>query len=132
MKSKVEVAAKREKVARGVAMGLEVVEAGIAAGYSKRGSETRKIVRKPAFMKRVKVLEDLFLWTGSCEPAPLIMELRATARKAVGLGSGAGMNAAAAMYAEIGRLTTKLASRPAGQDDGLTDAEWLEIHGPPS
>ena len=132
MPSKVEIAAKLEKVARGVAMGLSASAAGRAAGYLS-DSGGCEMAKSPGFEERVAELKKLLLWTGSLEAAPLIMELLDTARKAAGLGSGAGMNAAANMYAEIGRLTTKLASRPAGRgDDELSDAEWLEIHGPPS
>jgi hypothetical protein len=132
MPSKAEVAAKREKVARGMAMGLSASAAGVAAGY-KSDSGPCEIAKTDGFEERVTELKELLLWTGSFEPAPLIMELLETARKAAGLGSGASMNAAATMYAEIGRLTSKLASRPAGRDDDeMTDTEWLEAHGPPS
>lgn len=130
MPSKVEVAAKFQALARGVARGLSAAQAGPDAGY---GGESRpnEIARTPEFEALVAELKERLLWTGSFDPPPLIMELLETARKSAGLGGGAGMNAAARMYADIGRLTAHLASRPAGlDDDPLSDEEWLAIHGP--
>lgn len=134
MPNRSEVDAKHETLARGLARGLSATEAGIAAGYGSGGSQACKLAQHPDIQARVATLRDLYRWTGSFEPAPLVMELLESAREARALASGAGMSAAAQMYAELGRLTTRLATRPAfaPDHDPMTEEEWLDAFGPPS
>ena len=127
MPSRAEVAAKHEALARGVAAGLSPAAARLAAGY-KGDSEPNRVAGTAAFQERVDQLRDLLVWTDSFEPQPQIMELVDTARKAARLGNGAGMNAAAAIYAEVGRLKAELASRARQADD---DA-WAAKYGAPT
>ena len=74
-------AARQAARAWALARGLEVPEAARAAGYCEGGSYPGQLAKDEKFRKRVNALRELYQLTGSFEPAPLVMELLATAEK---------------------------------------------------
>ncbi len=120
-----------ERMAQGVADGLCLKHAGVAAGYSRHSTSCiYKVGRDPAFRERVEALVRQRQWSDPGDLGPLIALMVGFAEAARGLGNGAGMAAAHRLLAEAARLKRRLPPPPAPGE--LSEADWRRAYGPGS
>jgi hypothetical protein len=118
-------------MAQGVADGLCLKQAGIAAGYSRNSTSCiYKVARDPAFRARVETLIRQRQWGASDGLAPMIELMVDCAQSARELGNGAGMTAAHRLLAEAARLKQLLP--PPLAPGELSDEDWRRAYGPRS
>jgi len=120
-----------ERMAQGMADGLCIKDAAVAAGYSGRSKSYYYVVAKdPAFRARVETLTRQRPWRDPTDLGPLIEKMVEWAEAARNLNNGAGMAAAHRLLAEAARL--KLSQPPPPEPGELSDAEWRRAYGPRS
>lgn len=93
-----------EAMARGVAQGKTVFQAALDAGYGKTSRLCYKHTQRDDWAHEVQRWKLELQRGGSNDLGPVITELMVGAEKAMALGTGVGMMAAARMLAEAGSL----------------------------
>jgi hypothetical protein len=125
---------RRALLAKALAEGMHNEAAAEASGYGRQS--VSRLRNNPAFQAEVDKVRDDLAWGGSADLAPVINEMLRLARKAGEGTSAASLNVARQVLADIGRLKQAMAAsgaaRAYGDDDGMTNEDWLEIHGPAS
>lgn len=122
---------RQESLAKGVAAGLTLRDAGLAAGYSGKSDYIYDVAKKEDYIKRVSVLRKDRAWGGSADLAPAIDMLMGAAEKILGNNdlTPAACDAAQRLIAEAARLKQKLPKRASGD---LSLEEWVTRFGPKS
>jgi hypothetical protein len=121
-----------EAMAQGVADGQTIKAAAFAAGYSRKTNYFYQIARRPWFKARVEVLEQERRWGGSRDLAPIISLLMQGALKAMEVGTLEGINTAARMIAEAGKLKQLLPApeTPEFLDYTMNREDWMAKFAP--
>ena len=119
-----------ERMAQGVAAGLNLRAAAIAAGWSGKSTKSfYKVGRDPAFRERVASLIRQRCWRDPEDLGPVIVMMVDCAEAAKQLGTGTGMAAAHRLLAEAARLKRGLPPPSPGE---ASEADWRRAHGPRS
>lgn len=118
---------RQERFALGVAEGLSLRQAAIAAGYSRHTNYVYKTARDPAFQTRVAAIALQRQWGRSNELGAIIAGLMDCADKALAQGA---VQTARLALAEAAKFKAQL-PRPLAPGE-LTDEEWRRTYGPAS
>jgi hypothetical protein len=119
------------RMAQGMAEGLTPKAAAVAAGYSPRTNSYRTIVEDENFKSQVEAARLRHRRGGSPDLGPVIDDLMEYAEKAAGLGTGAGMMAAAKLLAEAARLKSQMQYTDNLEPPPpiLPRDEWMRLYG---
>jgi hypothetical protein len=127
---------RQEAFAHGLARGMTLREADVAAGYPSKGRSGKPA--KQEIKARVEEIAPRIDWGETRGVKSLIEDLKVTFDKAVALNSAAGMAAARGLAAEAAKLKQVLPREPEPQDGRaermriLTEAEWIKLYGRPA
>jgi hypothetical protein len=113
-----------DSFAQGVAVGMCVKHAALAAGYSPETTSFYKRARSPAFIARVAQLREETHWDGTRDVSALLRALKRAFEAAVVLKNGSGLAAAAQMVAHAAKLKKELPSTVRGAMGAFQPHPW--------
>jgi len=128
---------RREAFARGLARGMTLRQADVAAGYQS-GRGPGEVAKREEIEEGAGKIGPRVGWGETRDVKALIEDLKAAFDKAVALDSAAGMAAARGLAAEAAKLKPLLPREPEPQDSrarrmqSLTEAEWIKLYGQPA